>query len=226
MNSGLYICPGAPATCSAAVRAIWLARPGTSVSKVSALFSLWREADGGGTAAARSRKVIGCAPAVDAGLWQVERGHSMGGAVADAPLAVPPPALRGAGSRAARLSSSRTGSVASSLSTDSISPAYCARIQSSLKRLGTRTLTTAGSPAACCSTAGGSGRIQVLNWCSGSCSASRSQARCHRSGVIVENLSLQAADCRCCRRCGGVVIHSFMPGVNGPATACRRGASV
>ena len=30
--------PGAPATCSAAVRAIWFARPGTSVSKVSAGF--------------------------------------------------------------------------------------------------------------------------------------------------------------------------------------------
>src|SRR6185295_363649 len=36
MKSGLYMRPGEPATCSAAVRAIWLARPGTSVSKVSA----------------------------------------------------------------------------------------------------------------------------------------------------------------------------------------------
>src|SRR5881275_366375 len=36
MKSGLYMTPGEPATCSAAVRAIWLARPGTSVSKVRA----------------------------------------------------------------------------------------------------------------------------------------------------------------------------------------------
>ena len=43
MKSGLYICPGAPATWSAAVRAIWLARPGTSVSNVSAGFRRLRD---------------------------------------------------------------------------------------------------------------------------------------------------------------------------------------
>src|SRR3954451_104388 len=46
MKSGLYICPGAPATCSAAVRAIWLARPGTSVSKLNNGFSRLRDGSG------------------------------------------------------------------------------------------------------------------------------------------------------------------------------------
>src|SRR6476620_3836712 len=46
MKSGLYICPGAPATCNAAVRAIWLARPGTSVSKLSNGFSRLRDGIG------------------------------------------------------------------------------------------------------------------------------------------------------------------------------------
>ena len=38
--------PGAPATCSAAVRAIWLALPATKVSNVRVLLSLWTVAAG------------------------------------------------------------------------------------------------------------------------------------------------------------------------------------
>src|SRR5688572_26103357 len=47
MNNGLYIWPGAPATCSAAVRAIWFARPATRLSKVSAVFRRCRLDAGG-----------------------------------------------------------------------------------------------------------------------------------------------------------------------------------
>jgi len=56
---------------------------------------------------------------------------------------------------------------------------YWVRIQSSMKRLATRTLTTVW-PSCRLISAGGRGRIQVLNCCSGSSVARRSQLRCHR----------------------------------------------
>src|SRR5678815_3593952 len=57
MKSGLYMRPGEPATCSAAVRAIWLARPGTSVSKVSAGLSRLREGSAAAAAWAAQRRI-------------------------------------------------------------------------------------------------------------------------------------------------------------------------
>src|SRR3954462_9683181 len=87
MKSGLYICPGAPATWKAAVRAIWLARPGTRVSKVSSGLSRLRE---GCTLLARiwGPLPVG-APAVGAA-----RGPLSGDA--EAPLPFPLPANLGA----------------------------------------------------------------------------------------------------------------------------------
>src|ERR1035437_3062436 len=41
MNKGLYRCPGMPATCMAAARAMRLALPSTKASKVSAVLSLF-----------------------------------------------------------------------------------------------------------------------------------------------------------------------------------------
>ena len=132
MNSGLYICPGAPATCRAAVRAIWLARPGTRVSKVSS--GLRRLRDGWtlaeerhrrrGSALRSGRRSVDEAPTCAAPLAARVRGADRRRA------ALPPP------SRGASVTSSRTGLPASSLSTDSIRPAYWLRIQSSLKRFG------------------------------------------------------------------------------------------
>ena len=126
MNSGLYIWPGAPATCSAAVRAIWLARPGTSVSKVRAGFSRLREGSGACGLDAR-------APASICGTGMV--GVPGGAKAVDG--------RPGAESRACSAMSRRTGLPASSASMASIRPAYWLRIQSSLNRLGTRKVTTA-----------------------------------------------------------------------------------
>ena len=57
--------------------------------------------------------------------------------------------------------------------------AYCARIQSILKRLATCSVTLEASGA----TLAASGRIQVLNCCSGMSCASRSTQVCHRSAA-------------------------------------------
>ena len=95
-------------------------------------------------------------------------------------VAATPSLERALPSRCASVTSRRTGLPASSLSTVSIRPAYWLRIQSSLKRFGTRTVTTAPSPLSATS-ASGRGRIQVLNCWSGSSDAKRSQPRCQRS---------------------------------------------
>jgi hypothetical protein len=64
-------------------------------------------------------------------------------------------------------------------------PAYWLRIQSSLNRLGTRTVTTEPPAASSVTSAAGNGRIQVLNCCSGNSAASFSQPRCHRSAAML-----------------------------------------
>src|SRR5262245_48467754 len=75
-------------------------------------------------------------------------------------------------------------------------PAYCDRIQSSLKRLGTRSDTTGPELSPSLTSAGGNGLIQVLNCCSGSSAARRSQPRCQRSTLIVEKFFSERRDCR------------------------------
>ena len=64
-------------------------------------------------------------------------------------------------------------------------PAYCVRIQSSLKRLGTLRVTTAPDGPWSLKSAAGSGLIQVLNCCSGNSAAKRSQPRSHRSALML-----------------------------------------
>ena len=108
----------------------------------------------------------------------------------------PAPAARQRRRRAAPGSTpSRIGLPANSLSRPSMRPAYCERIQSSLKRLGTRNDTTAPESLSLMS-AGGNGRIQVLNCCSGSSAARRSQPRCQRSTLIVDKFFSERRDCR------------------------------
>ena len=103
----------------------------------------------------------------------------------------PGSAGRSTASRKASVTSSRTGLPAISLSTVSIRPAYWFRIQSSLKRFGTRTVTIASSPRSATS-ASGSGRIQVLNCWSGSSDAKRSQPRCQRSARMCGEVTRQS----------------------------------
>jgi hypothetical protein len=161
--------PGAPATCRAAVRAIWLARPGTRVSKVSAGFR--REPPATWVLPAQ-------VPAGTAGTgWPPARATAEPFGAGCGPAA----GLNGAaaGARGATASSSRALQPASSLAMPSMRGAYWARIQSSLKRFGTvrRRVSAPSAAAGPPDSAGGSGRIQVLNCCSGSSVASRSQVR-------------------------------------------------
>ena len=133
--------PGAPATCSAAVRAIWLARPGTRVSKVSAGFSRWRGGGGAAGTAARAQRRA------------ARQRRSPRGGTAAAPWL--PWCRRCAAaarrSRAAPASApAAPGWPASSDSTASMRPAYWARIQSSLNRLGTRSDTTSAAASRPC----------------------------------------------------------------------------
>ena len=168
--------PGAPATCKAAVRAIWLARPATRVSKVNAVLSRWEVAAGAldrGDKPASAGMPSASTATAAAATALVRRNGIAGASV-----------LLGATDN-----SSRTGVPASSDSTRSMRLAYCARIQSSLKRLGTRTTSAvcgllSAPPAGAVLTA--SGRIQVLNCCSGNSAARRSHARCHKSRLIVD----------------------------------------
>ena len=117
MNNGLYICPGAPATCSAAVRAIWLARPGTSVSKVRAKFRRLREGSCAGWLGARGRF---------SACETVTGDPFIGRTDVDAEAGA------GASMRAVSAMSSRTGLPARSDSSASMRPAFWLRIQSSL----------------------------------------------------------------------------------------------
>ncbi len=177
MKSGLYICPGAPATCRAAVRAIWLARPGTRVSKLSAGLRRLRDGSDELSAAVAIALPLTCTK----GEPDSPRTARVTGAPAPAAGAGPP---LPAPSRGASVRSRRTGLPARSLSAVSIRPAYWVRIQSSLKRLGTRIVTVAPASPRSATSASGRGRIQVLNCWSGSSAARRSQPRCQRSARI------------------------------------------
>ena len=122
--------PGEPATCSAAVRAIWLARPGTSVSKVSAGLSRLRE---GNAAAAAWATPLATAPASLPFLalaWPFAPAANARAAQGRVEVDRAPRCCRHAvarralPSRCASVTSRRTGLPASSLRTVSIRPAY------------------------------------------------------------------------------------------------------
>ena len=209
--------PGAPATCSAAVRAIWLARPATRVSKVSAVLRRCGVAVGAGgrAAAAVSGAALPAARRQRGGRDVGGRLRRTGGRCRHGP----PRRQRPRRARGASVSSSRTGWPARSVSTVSMRPAYWVRIQSSLKRLGTRTDTTSASPVGGPGSdiGGGSGRIQVLNCCSGSSAARRSQPRCQRSRLIVEIFFWSRRIVRSPRDRRTAVIHSIRRRRSSPA---------
>jgi hypothetical protein len=213
--------------------------PGTRVSKVRLVLSLWRVALGGADAGAAVdlvdvAKAADAADAADAtdvaaagapGAAAMPTGRASPAGAGREPLAAGWPAADG--SRAASASSSCTGCPASSLNTDSMRPAYWARIQSSLNRLGTRSASRSAPGSEGWTSGAGSGRIQVLNCCSGNSLASRSQPRCHRSRLMgVVEIFFFGEPPALGPACGDASYPQFRAGGQAPASASTRGASV
>jgi hypothetical protein len=86
---------------------------------------------------------------------------------------------------------------------------YCARIQSNLKRLPTDTVPTHPPAPSSRKATGGSGAIQVLNCCSGSSAARRSQTCCQRDSLIVDKSVMSGGILRNSRLWTILVIHTF-----------------
>ena len=178
MNSGLYSCPGALATCMAAARAMRLALPSTRVLKVR-----------------RGSSRVGLRASVAAGLKGAGAGlasASLAGGVAAAGASwlrptwiLPRDALLGcglgrcavAGVRGAITSSIGVGCPASCSTTSIRRCRYWARIQSSLKRLPTANANPSAAGRGCSC----KGCSQVANCCAGTSCAITSRQACHRA---------------------------------------------
>jgi hypothetical protein len=207
--------PGAPATCSAAVRAIWLARPATRVSKVSAGVQpvrawppapaergaamasrgRWRwvgasaapssaaAGNGGGRGRCRAQGIAGAGRRFGARGQRQFQPHRVAGQVGEHRLDAP-----------------------GVLRTDPVELEAVGHAAPPPRRACSRFVTGPCSGGGM----GASGRIQVLNCCSGSSAARRSQPRCHRSEAHCGHLLLGAAEKRgpsAYRRTA--VIHTF-----------------
>jgi len=141
------------ATCIAAARAMRLAVPSTSVSKVRP----------------ELRRFLKAALACSSPWPVTSRGTSVS-------VTMLMGDMRTAASRGASASSTITGWPYNFSAREAILPAYCARIQSSLKRLATKTVMRDRSSV----TWAVRGLIQVLNCCSDKSCASWSTQACQR----------------------------------------------
>jgi hypothetical protein len=200
--------PGAPATCRAAVRAIWLARPATRVSKVRAGFRrlrlaglgaagarldrLGRRAAGGQARSARGVGGASSAVGIRAACW---RGTAWAGALAAWLIArcSTAAALFGREGRARaqgrglargqrQLQPHRLAGEFAQHGLDAGGVLGPDPVQ--LEAVGHAQADTAPASPSSMTSAGGRGRIQVVYCCSGSSVASRSQPRCQRSMLM------------------------------------------
>ena len=135
-------------------------------------------------------------------------------------------ARRTSPSRAARVTSSRTGLPASSLSTALDAPGVLVADPVELEAVRHAQRDHCAAVGRCRSRRPrGSGRIQVLNCCSGSSAARRSQPRCQRSELIVEKF-FGAPHCRPSAAARARVIHSCRPRQSRGTTPVRAGHSL